>query len=126
MVDRPDARGLIMNKRKIRSLAPMKLFIHRILINMSLGLTIFAFSLGVGIIGYSYFEGMTLVDAYENAAMILSGMGPADTIKTTGGKIFAGTYAIFSGTIFLVVFAIIIIPIFHRVFHHFLIKILED
>ncbi|HSX11156.1 MAG TPA: hypothetical protein VLF94_05530 [Chlamydiales bacterium] len=72
--------------------------------------------------GYSYFEKMGWVDAYENAAMILSGMGPADTITTAGGKIFAGTYALFSGIIFLVVIAILIAPIFHRFFHSFLVS----
>jgi hypothetical protein len=65
---------------------------------------------------------MTLVDAYENAAMILSGMGPAEPLKTDGGKIFAGTYALFSGIIFLIVIAIFIAPLFHRFFHKFLIK----
>lgn len=115
-----------MTKHKIRNLAPVKIFVRRICRNVTVGFALFVFSLGIGIAGYSYFEGMNLVDAYENAAMILSGMGPADPIKTTGGKIFAGTYAIFSGTIFLVVIAIIIIPIFHRIFHHFLIKMLED
>lgn len=75
--------------------------------------------------GYSYFENMDLVDAYENAAMILSGMGPVDTITTVAGKIFAGTYALFSGIIFLVVIAIVMAPVFHRFFHWFLIKDLK-
>jgi hypothetical protein len=43
-------------------------------------------------------------------------------MKTSSGKIFAGSYALFSGIIFLVVIAIIIAPIFHRFFHRFLIK----
>ena len=35
--------------------------------------------------------------AMADAAMILSGMGPMGELKTTGGKLFAGTYAIFLG-----------------------------
>lgn len=73
-------------------------------------------------VGYRYFEDMDLVRAYENAAMILSGMGPIDPMHTDGGKVFAGTYALFSGVIFLVVIGIIIAPLFHRFFHKFMIK----
>ncbi len=65
---------------------------------------------------------MNLVDAYVNAAMILSGMGPLQPLQTDEGKIFAGTYALFCGILFLVVIAIIFAPIFHRFFHKFLIK----
>jgi len=108
-----------------RPLAPLRVFIRRILYNLAIGFTIIACSLGLGMSGYSYFEGMNAVSAYENAAMILSGMGPVDTINTTGGKIFAGSYALFSGIVFLVVIAIIMAPIFHRFFHRFLIRDLK-
>ena len=43
--------------------------------------------LAIGIAGYAYFEGMSLTDAFVNAAMILSGMGPVGELKTEGGKI---------------------------------------
>jgi hypothetical protein len=46
-------------------------------------------------------------------------MGPVATIETKGGKIFAGTYALFSGIVFLVVIAIIFAPVVHRFFHKF-------
>lgn len=73
-------------------------------------------------VGYSYYEEMNWVDAYENAAMILSGMGPVSTLKTDAGKIFAGSYALFSGIVFLVIIAVIIAPIVHRFLHKFLVK----
>jgi hypothetical protein len=69
--------------------------------------------------GYSYFEKMNGTDAFLNASMILSGMGPVSTLETEEGKIFAGFYALFSGIVFLVVIAIIIAPIFHRFLHKF-------
>lgn len=103
-------------------LAPTRVFVRRILRNLSVGFAIVVFSLGLGMGGYEYFEQMDWVEAYENAAMILSGMGPVDTIKTEGGKLFAGSYALFSGIVFLVVIAIIGAPIFHRFFHWFLLK----
>jgi hypothetical protein len=34
--------------------------------------------------------------------MILSGMGPVDTLRSTAGKLFATAYALFSGVLFLV------------------------
>ena len=111
-----------MYEAKHHPLAPLRVFFKRVFYNLLIGLTIVLCSLGIGMAGYGYFEKMSLVDSYENAAMILSGMGPVDTIYSEGGKIFAGTYALFSGVIFLVVIAIIVAPIFHRFFHQFLVK----
>jgi hypothetical protein len=103
-------------------LAPVHIFVRRILRNLVIGSAVMLLSLSIGMIGYSHFENMTWVDAYVNATMILSGMGPVDVLHTEGGKLFAGTYALFSGIIFLVVIAIIIAPVFHRFMHKFLIK----
>jgi hypothetical protein len=114
-----------MYEAKHLSLAPLRIFIRRVICNLIIGFAIIVFSLAIGMFGYSHFEGMNFVDAYENAAMILSGMGPVDTIVTTGGRIFAGTYALFSGVVFLVVIAVIMAPVFHRFIHRFLIKTLK-
>jgi hypothetical protein len=75
--------------------------------------------LAIGIAGYAIFEGMSFVDAYVNAAMILSGMGPIGELKTTAGKVFAGSYAIFSGLIIVIATGFVLAPIFHRILHHF-------
>jgi len=108
-----------MFERKIHPLLPRHLFIRRVLRNVLFGFLIILLSLGLGIVGYHYFEEMSWVEAYENAAMILSGMGPAKDIKTDAGKIFAGTYALFSGIIFLFVMALIFAPVYHRFMHIF-------
>ncbi len=73
----------------------------------------------IGIAGYAGFEGMSLTDAFLNAAMILSGMGPAAELKTEAGKVFAGFYAIFSGLIIVIATGFVLAPIFHRVLHSF-------
>jgi hypothetical protein len=73
----------------------------------------------LGMAGYSYFEGMSAIDAYANAAMILSGMGPLASPQTTGGKIFAGTYALYSGLILILASGLVLSPVFHRVLHRF-------
>jgi hypothetical protein len=75
--------------------------------------------LAIGMAGYAGFEGMSLTDSYVNAAMILSGMGPMGELKTAAGKIFAGSYAIFSGLLLIIATGFVLAPIFHRVLHHF-------
>ena len=62
---------------------------------------------------------MSWVDAFVNAAMILSGMGPISTLQTDGGKIFAGCYALFSGLAFIAILGIIFAPAIHRFLHRF-------
>ena len=46
-------------------------------------------------------------------------MGEFDTIKTTGGKIFAGAFALFSGLFMLVATGVVLAPIVHRILHRF-------
>ncbi len=103
-------------------LPSVRSFVYKIFRNLLIGFAIIGVSLGFGMIGYSHFENMSWTDAFINASMILSGMGPVSTLQTDDGKIFAGCYALFSGIIFLIVMAIIIAPVFHRFLHRFLIN----
>lgn len=84
--------------------------------NSLIGIGLIIVSLFIGMLGYHVFERMSWVDAFVNAAMILSSMGPLGTPATTSGKIFAGCYALFSGLAFIVIMAIIFSPIIHRFF----------
>lgn len=110
-----------MEIKSPKPLWPTHRFVKRIFRNILFGALIIIFSLGLGMIGYRYFENLSWVDAYLNAAMILSGMGEISDLKTVSGKIFAGSYALFSGIIFIVVMAILMAPLLHRFFHRFLI-----
>jgi hypothetical protein len=76
-----------------------------------------AFCLGIGMVGYHLSTGMDWVSAYHNATMILSGMGEIDKMPTPGAKIFSGSYALFSGVVFLVTIAVMISPLVHRFLH---------
>jgi len=100
-------------------LLPTKKFLTRLINNILIGILIIAVSLATGMSGYHYYEDMSWMDSYLNAAMILSGMGPISALHSEAGKAFAGTYALFSGIVFLIVMAIIFAPIFHRFFHKF-------
>jgi hypothetical protein len=74
-------------------------------------------NLGVGVLGYHLLENLGWVDAFANAAMILSGMGPLAPINSQAGKLFIGVYAIFSGVVFLTTVGFFLTPIVHRILH---------
>ena len=76
-------------------------------------------ALGLGMAGYHCFEGLGWIDAFANAAMILSGMGPLTPLTTSGGKLFAGINALFSGVSFLTVVGVLLAPVVHRALHKF-------
>lgn len=100
-------------------LATRRVFIRRMAWSVVVWLGIMLFGLGIGIAGYMHFEGMSLIDAYLNAAMILSGMGPVGELSTTAGKAFAGSYAIFSGLVIVLATGVVLAPIIHHVLHVF-------
>ena len=75
-----------------------------------------AAALFIGMLGYHEFEHMAWIDAFINASMILSGMGPESAVVTTAGKIFAGIYALFSGLAFIAIFVIMLSPAIHKFF----------
>ena len=98
---------------------PPEAFRTRMFRHGFLALIVMVLCLILGMLGYHFLEGLGWVDAYVNAAMILSGMGPLDPLKTTAGKLFAGTYAIFSGVAFLTTVGFFLAPIAHRLLHKF-------
>jgi len=92
-------------------------FLRRQLRSLGLGGVLIAVSLAVGMLGYHSLVGLSWVDAYENAAMILSGMGPLTAPTSTAGKIFAGSYALYSGIAVLAFAGVIAAPLVHRFMH---------
>ena len=108
-----------MFENKNDALAPKTVFITRVVFSVVISLSVITVSLGVGTWGYHYFGELTWIDALLNAAMILTGMGPVDPMKSFGGKLFATFYCLFSGIVFLSLMAIILAPIYHRFLHTF-------
>jgi len=94
-------------------------FLSRLVISLAAGFAVILFSLGVGMAGYRYFEGLPWIDAFVNAAMLLSGMGPLASPQTSAGKIFAGIYALYSGFVVLIAAGIAFAPVIHRFLHRF-------
>ena len=108
-----------------RHLLPWDLFVRRFLKYLLFSILLAGVGLGFGILGYRLFAGFSWVDAFMNAAMILTGMGPVGQLTTTSAKLFASIYALFSGLIFLTASSVIIAPIFHRLLHKFHLEGLE-
>jgi hypothetical protein len=76
-------------------------------------------SLLVGILGYRLTEDLPWIDALLNAAMILGGMGPVNTLHSTAGKLFAAFYALYAGIVFILTTGILGAPFVHRLLHRF-------
>jgi len=108
-----------MFEKRHERLTSTQTFIFRIIISIILGLLLTFLALFMGMMGYHFFEKMSWLDAFANAAMILSGMGPLTPLQTSAGKLFAGFYAIFSGLAFILIIGIIFAPVIHRLLHTF-------
>lgn len=106
-------------ERKFEKLATMPIFVRRMGVSMlSAGLLI-VLALSIGVVGYHQIGGLDWVDAVLEASMILGGMGPVSPLLTTGVKLFASGYALFSGLVFIAIMGIVLAPLTHRMLHQF-------
>jgi hypothetical protein len=108
-----------MFEHRTSPLLPRQAFAARLARSLGVGLLSVALCLAVGMAGYHHFENLSWVDAFANAAMILSGMGPLNPLQTNAGKLFAGCYALFSGLAFITISGIVLAPLAHRFLHKF-------
>jgi hypothetical protein len=106
-------------EHRLSPLLPLPEFRARLAKMAALGFALIAASLAVGMLGYHYIAEQSWTDSYLNAAMILSGMGPIGDLKSAGAKIFAGTYALYSGLALILIAGIILSPVVHRFLHKF-------
>src|SRR5215213_2646444 len=108
-----------MFERFDERLLPAREFYRRLRWTTGIGASLIFVSLGVGILGYHLIGRLAWIDAFLDAAMILSGMGPLSPLHTTGAKLFAGCYAIYCGIALLVTTGIMFSPVVHRALHRF-------
>jgi hypothetical protein len=94
-------------------------FALRLARSLALTMSIAAVSLLIGAVGYRLAGDLPWVDAFLNASMILTGMGPVDHMTTTPGKLFAAGYALYSGIAFISMVGVLVVPVIHRVVHRF-------
>jgi hypothetical protein len=112
-------RPILGFETKHQPLLSRRAFAQRMARSCAAASLLIGLSLLGGMAGYRYFEGMEWIDAFANAAMILSGMGPLTPLQTSGGKLFAGFYALYSGLALIAATGIIFAPLVHRLLHRF-------
>jgi hypothetical protein len=100
-------------------LLPWRSFLLRLTRHGGIALVLLVFSLLMGMVGYHLIGRLTWVDAFLNASMILTGMGPVSQLATVEAKIFSGCYALYSGIAFLTSMGVLFAPVLHRVMHKF-------
>ena len=108
-----------MFESKGEKLIPFPRFLGRVAISVLITLGLVIIALSIGTCGYHFIAGLGWIDAELNATMILTGMGPVDSMKTNASKIFASCYALFSGVVFFTCIGIVLTPVFHRFIHKF-------
>lgn len=112
-------RGTIGYESKHEPLLSRHAFAKRLVGSFLVSTMLVGLSLAGGMVGYHNFESMPWIDAFANASMILSGMGPLCELHTFSGKLFAGLYALYSGLILVVASGIVLAPFVHRILHRF-------
>lgn len=105
-------------EHRTQPLIPFSLFLWRVFRYAFYSFLLVFFSIVLGMIGYHYIGKLIWIDAFLNASMILTGMGPVDRMVTSAGKIFAAIYALYSGVAFLSMIAVLFAPVLHRFMHH--------
>lgn len=113
------SRGFLRYEHRNEPVAARHVFLGRLAQSILTAAVLIGASLAVGMAGYAFFGDMGGVDAFENTAMILSGMGPLAQMPSSAGRIFAGLYALYSGLVLILTTGIVLAPVAHQVLHHF-------
>jgi hypothetical protein len=108
-----------MFERKHEKLASKSVFLRRMVRSAFMAGALISVALFIGILGYRFIAGFDWIDSLLEASMILGGMGPINSLATTGAKMFASGYALFSGLVFIAIMGIILAPVTHRMLHKF-------
>ena len=110
---------LLGYESKRQPLLSRQAFARRLATSFGAASALVGLSLLAGMVGYHFLERLDWLDAFLNASMILSGMGPVDRPATAGGKLFAGLYALYSGLAVILAAGILFTPLVHRMLHRF-------
>jgi hypothetical protein len=94
-------------------------FYKRVVWYFTLLYIILAVSLIPGMFGYRYVLGVSWLDSFYNACMILSNEGPVIKATTAMERLFVSFYSMVTTVIFLVAIGIALSPVLHRLMHTF-------
>lgn len=82
--------------------------------NIIAAFVLITFSLTVGTLGYHHYAHMTWIDAFANAAMMVTSMGPLDPLVGEGARLFGAFFALYSGFALAATTGLIIAPLIHQ------------
>ena len=108
------------------ALAPPTVFYSRFRRGAMYAFALIGVTLFIGMLGYRALEHMSWLDAFHQAAMLMSGMGPVVDIRSSAGKVFDGIYALFCGVILLASTGLLFAPVIHRILHKFRIEDIHE
>lgn len=108
-----------MFEHRKQPLLPRRDSVHRLGWSLAVGAGLISFSLAPGMPGFHPLAGLTRVDAFLDASMILSGMRPLLPLPNDTAKLFVGCYAIDCGIAFIGICGVILAPVTHRFLHPF-------
>ena len=108
-----------MYETRAQPLVARRAFVRRVAGHAAVAVVLAAVSLAIGMAGYMCFEGLSALDAFLEAAMLLGGMGPIKAPVTEGGKLFAGLFSLYAGLVFIAMSALLLGPVVHRLLHRF-------
>ncbi len=100
-------------------LLPKRQFFKRVFYSFILAIAIVVVSVLIGMFGYRFFEDTPWINAFLDSTMTVSGVGAFSELRTSGGKIFAGLFALYGSFVLVVTVSIVLAPIIHRLLHSF-------
>lgn len=98
-------------------LLPFPVFLKRVFRFTLFAVLLITLSVAFGTVGYRSFAGLSWLDSFYMACMILTGMGPTIILQSPGAEIFSSAYALYSGIAFLSISAVLFTPFIHRLLH---------
>ncbi|HNQ61090.1 MAG TPA: hypothetical protein PKJ62_01780 [Bacteroidia bacterium] len=104
-------------ERKGHKVVPFRLFLNRLFRYFLFSVLLITISLFIGVMGYHFIAGLSLIDSFHMSSMILTGMGPVIEMENDRSKLFSSFYALYSGVAFLSITAVFFAPIIHRLLH---------
>lgn len=108
---------MLFLEHKSQEVLSTKHFIKRLFLYLIFALLLVFCSVLIGVLGYHYIAGLSWLDSFHMACMILTGMGPVKEMMTNKAKIFSSLYALYSGVAFLSITAVLFAPVVHRIMH---------
>lgn len=108
-----------MFERRHQPLASRALFAARMARFVAAAVALDGLFVLIGAVGYHCLEGLGWLDATLNAALVITGNGPLYEIHSPGAKVFMIFHALLGCIAYVVVAAVLLAPLFHRLMHAF-------